>query len=107
MPSTSQLWFVTKRAALVIGALALAHAVAAPRACGGCGVKAGKSQAAANPAENSALGGPDTKTGKATRKKTSTTGTGLLDGSGQNLLTDTPRSGAPAQSGVGGSMRSR
>src|SRR4051812_19382744 len=80
MPATSQLWFVTKKAAVVIGVLALAHAVAAPRNCGGCGVKSSKSQAAANPAEKGALGGPDTKTKKPTLKNTSATGVNPPDG---------------------------
>jgi hypothetical protein len=59
MPTTSQLWFITKKAALVIGVLAIAHAVGAPRTCGGCGVKAGKSQASSNPnpGETTAAGG--------------------------------------------------
>jgi hypothetical protein len=59
MPTTSQLWFITKKAALVIGVLAIAHAVAAPRNCGACVVKAGKSQASSNPnpGETNAAGG--------------------------------------------------
>ena len=48
MPTTSQLWFITRKAVLVIGVLAIAHAVAAPRECGSCAVKAGKSQASSN-----------------------------------------------------------
>jgi hypothetical protein len=128
MPTTSQLWFVTKKAALVIGALVLAHAVAAPRDCSGCGVKSSRSQAAAaNPAGNGALGGPDTKIKNNTLKNTNATGMGSSDdgmrAKGFNpqpdppstlmrmdTLMDTPRLHAPGAIGGragGGSMRVR
>jgi hypothetical protein len=76
MPTTSQFWFLTKKTALVIGVLAVAHVVAAPRMCPGCEGQSGKSQAATNPA----LGGPDTKSigdpglkSKRAKKKAKTT----------------------------------
>ena len=119
MPTTSQLWFITKKAAIVIGVLAIAHAVAAPRSCGGCAVKSSPSQAAANPA----LGGPDTKTFKATKKTTKTGetnaagggawspgtaqryGTGVLN-PGTNPSIDASRISTPGAIG-GGAVRAR
>jgi hypothetical protein len=57
MLTTSQLWFMTKKAAMVVGVLAIAHAVAAPRNCGGCAVKSSKSQVVAQPGD-AGFGGP-------------------------------------------------
>jgi hypothetical protein len=124
MPTKSQLWFVTKKAAVVIGVLALTHAVAAPRNCGGCGVKAAKSQMAVNPAENGALGGPDTKIKKTILNNNSTTGMGPPDGGmsakgfnpqpdppGINFRVETPRINTPvnigSSAGIGSSVRGR
>ena len=106
MLTTSRLWFMAKKAAMVIGVLAIAHAVAAPRDCGACAVKSGKSQVTAQPGD-AGFGGPsgegylpyiEQKSRKKGSKPGDKTGTGKFVSKGKSNPGETNAAGGGAWS---------